>query len=182
MKQLREREELSARALEWTIITAARTAETLEASWSEIDLEAKTWTIPAERMKSSRVHVIPLPKRAVTILEALPRTGELLFPGSREGQPLSNNTMAKLLRGMVPDVTVHGMRSTFRDWAGDCTAYPRDLIETALAHAIKDKTEAAYRRSSALEKRRKLMDDWASYCESKPADMAAVTPIGRARA
>jgi integrase len=178
MGELRPVGHVSARALEFTILTAARTTETIEAEWSEFNLDAATWTIPAERMKSDRPHCVPLSKRAVAILEALPgeSSSRYVFPGGIKGRPLSTAAMDQYLkgRGYGSDVaTVHGFRSTFRDWAGDRTPYPRDVIELALAHVIKDKAEAAYRRGSALEKRRKLMDAWSSYCE-KPTGSGKV--------
>lgn len=170
MADLRERDTISAHALEFTILTAARTSEAIGAKWAEIDLESAVWSIPAERMKGAKEHEVPLSKRAVAILEALPRErGGYLFPGARAKAPLSNMAMLELLRGMRGDgLTVHGFRSTFRDWAGDQTAFAREVIEHALAHRIKDKAEASYRRSAALEKRRKLMEAWARYCQSTP--------------
>jgi integrase len=177
--ELRAKPEISAKALEFTILTAARTTEVIEAQWSEIDLKAKLWTIPAERMKGARQHVVPLSDRAVAILKAVPRVAGSphIFPGARDGKPLSNMAMLELLRGMRPGFTVHGFRSTFRDWAGDRTNYPRDLIETALAHAIEDETEAAYRRSTAIEKRRRLMADWAKFCGLLPVTTSKVFAI-----
>jgi integrase len=166
MAELRKRDSISARALEFCILTAARTSETIKGTWDEIDLKAGIWTVPAERMKAGRAHDVPLSKRAIAILKGLPRVGDYLFPGAADGAPLSNMAMLELLRGMAGNgYTVHGFRSAFRDWAGDQTHFPRDVIEFALAHKVKDKTEAAYRRSSALEKRRRLMDTWAAYCE-----------------
>lgn len=176
--KLREREAVAARALEFTILTAARSGETMGACWSEIDLELKTWTVPAERMKAGRPHRVPLPERAIAILEemAAVRTGELVFPGQRAGRPLSNMALEMILRRMGADgVTVHGFRSAFRDWAGDRTSYQREVIEAALAHVIGDRAEQAYRRSDALEKRRELMQAWAAYCEpDKPANVIAL--------
>jgi integrase len=168
MSELRARNSASARALEFTILTAARTSEALEAKWSEIDFDAKVWTIPAERMKAGKEHEVPLSARAIAILEALPRErGGHIFPGAKAKAPLSNMAMLELLRGMRGDgLTVHGFRSTFRDWAGDRTGFAREVIEHALAHKIKDKAEASYRRSAALDKRRKLMEAWAKYCSS----------------
>jgi integrase len=167
MAELRDRDSISARALEFTILTASRTGETIGAKWCEIDLEDAVWIIPAERMKAGKEHEVPLSKRAVAILEALPREGDYVFPGAKAKAPLSNMAMLELLRGIRGDgLTVHGFRSTFRDWAGDRTSYAREVIEHALAHRIKDKAEASYRRSAALEKRRKLMEAWAQYCSS----------------
>jgi integrase len=165
MAALRKRDSISARALEFCILTAARTGEAIGAKWNEIDIDAALWTIPAARMKGGREHTVPLSKRATAMLEGLPRVGEHVFTASPDGAPLGHSALLELLRGMAGNgYTVHGFRSAFRDWAGDQTHFPRDVIEFALAHKVKDKTEAAYRRSSALEKRRKLMDTWAAYC------------------
>ncbi len=166
MAELSNQNSVSARALEFAILTAARTSEVLGAKWSEID-EA-VWTIPAERMKAGREHQVPLSKRALEILDELPRErGGYLFPGAGAKSPLSSKAMLDLLRDMRGDgITVHGFRSSFRDWAGDRTHYAREVIEHALAHQIKDKAEAAYRRSDAPEKRRRLMEEWAKYCYS----------------
>lgn len=165
--ELGQREGVSPRALEFTILTAARTGETIGAKWSEIDIEAAVWTVPAERMKGGREHQVPLSKRAIAILEAVPKErGGFVFPGARVKAPLSNMAMLQLLRGMRDGMTVHGFRSAFRDWAGDHSHFPREVIEHALAHQIKDKAEASYRRSAALDKRRRLMEAWARYCSS----------------
>jgi integrase len=167
MAELRERDGISPRALEFTILTIARTSEAIGAKWSEIDLKAGVWTVPAERMKAGKEHQVPLSKRAMEILNELPRErGGYVFPGAKAKSPLSNMAMLELLRGMRGGGTVHGFRSSFRDWAGDRTHYPREVIEHALAHQIKDKSEASYRRSAALEKRRRLMEEWAKYCYS----------------
>jgi integrase len=182
MADLRGRSSVSVRALEFCILTAARTTELIGATWAEIDFTQRLWTVPASRMKSNREHRVPLSARATEILieqkHAFPsgetKASQPLF--ANEGAPLSNNAMLKVLALMGHgDVTVHGTaRSTFRDWAGDQTAFPREVIEMALAHAIEDKTEEAYRRSDALTKRRKLMDAWALYCARLPADADAV--------
>jgi integrase len=165
MSELRARNEVTARALEFTILTAARSNEAIGATWSEIDLKAKLWTVPGERMKTGRSHVVPLSDRTIEILKALPRVHgcDYLFPGAKAKQSINRFGMLELLRSMRPDVTVHGFRSTFRDWCGDRTNYPRDVVEAALAHRIADQVEAAYRRGTALEKRRHLMADWARY-------------------
>ncbi len=168
--RLREREALAALALEFTILTAARSGEVYGARWSEVDMAAKVWTIPAERMKAAREHRIPLSAPALTILEKLSdaRTGDFVFPGQRPGKPLSGWAMEMLLRRMgIEGATVHGFRSAFRDWAGNETHYPRELAEAALAHVVGDKAEQAYRRSDALERRRELMAAWASCCEPR---------------
>jgi integrase len=171
--KLREREALAALALEFAILTATRSGEVLGARWDEIDLVGKVWTIPAERMKAARAHRVPLAGRALAILERLfeTRTGEYVFPGHREKRPLSNMAMEMVLRRMDMDgVTVHGMRSAFRDWAGNETHFAREVAEAALAHVVGDKAEQAYRRGDALEKRRELMDAWARYCEPKTGE------------
>jgi integrase len=170
MAELRSKEGVSARALEVTILTASRTGETIGARWPEFDLGAKLWTIPGERMKAGKEHRVPLSDRVVAILKALPRDGEFVFPGAKADRPLSNMAMLEIMRGMRgKGSTVHGFRSTFRDWTSEQTAYPHELCEIALAHAVSDKTEAAYRRGDMMEKRRRLMADWATYCESTAA-------------
>jgi integrase len=168
--QLRKREATSALALELCILTAARSGEILGMRWPEIDLDKKVWTVPADRMKAGREHRVPLSARAVAILRQLEtlKTGDFVFAGQARNKPLSNMAMEMVLRRMkIEDATVHGFRSSFRDWAGNVSNFPREITETALAHVIGDKAEQAYRRSDALEKRRKLMDAWAAYCEPK---------------
>jgi integrase len=169
---LREREALAARALEFCILTAARSGEALGARWDEIDLDAKVWTVPPARTKAAREHRIPLPDRAVAILRELEpaRTGEHVFPGQRRGCPLSGMAFEMLLRRIETPYTAHGFRSSFRDWAGNETHFPRVLAEHALAHVIGDKAEQAYRRSDALARRRELMDAWATHCEGAAGD------------
>jgi integrase len=152
---LREREAPAALALEFCILTAARSGEVLGATWSEIDLGKKIWTIPANRMKAGREHRVPLCNRAISILQKVNelKAGEFVFPGQKSGKPLSNMSMEMVLRRMkIEGVTVHGFRSSFRDWAGNVTNFPREVTETALAHVIGDKAEQAYRRSDALNK------------------------------
>lgn len=169
---LRERQATAALALEFCILTAARSGEVLGARWSEIDLVKKIWTVPANRMKAGREHRVPLSTDAVSILKQLAKVkaGDFVFPGQRNGKPLSNMAMEMMLRRMkIEGATVHGFRSSFRDWAGNVTSFPREITETALAHVIGDKAEQAYRRSDALEKRRRLMNDWASYCSPSTA-------------
>ncbi|WP_427024866.1 tyrosine-type recombinase/integrase [Aureimonas ureilytica] len=166
MAALRKASGVSARAVEFAALTAARTGEVRGATWDEIDREESVWIIPASRMKARREHRVPLSKRALQILNEMEKiaTGPVIFNGEIEGQPVSNVAMAKALRRASKDnSTLHGLRSSFRDWAGDCTAHPREVIETALAHVVANKTEAAYRRSDALEKRRRLMSDWDVY-------------------
>ena len=182
MAELRGKEGVSASALEFAILTAARTGEVIGAEWSEIDLEAKLWTVPASRMKAGKEHRVPLSDRALEVLADLSRDGEFVFPSGRAGKPLSNMAMLELLRGMRGrGATVHGFRSTFRDWAAEQTSFPNELCEIALAHAVSDKVEAAYRRGDMMEKRRRLMADWALYCAGPPAKQGNVTPMrGRA--
>jgi len=165
--KLRKREASAAQALELCILTAARSGEILGMQWSEIDLDTKVWTVPANRMKAGREHRVPLSPRAVAILRQLEKlkAGEFVFPGQARNKPLSNMAMEMILRRMkIENATVHGFRSSFRDWAGNVSNFPREVVETALAHVIGDKAEQAYRRRDALEKRRSLMDDWAAYC------------------
>ncbi len=160
---------LSAQALDFTILTVARTSETLFATAAEFDLEAKVWTVPAARMKAGRDHRVPLSPAALAIararIDAVGGSG-FLFPGLKRGKPLSNMAMAKVLKGTDFDAfTVHGFRSSFRDWAGDRTSFPRELVEAAMAHLVGDEAEQAYRRGDALDRRRQLMDAWAVYCD-----------------
>jgi integrase len=166
LKKLREREGTTARCLEFTILTASRTSEATAAKRAEFDLDAKVWTVPAGRIKGEREHRVPLSDRSVEILRALwkehPRS-DWAFPGNK-GKHLSNNAMLVLLDRMGHgDVTVHGFRSSFRDWSGEQTNYPREICELALAHVNSDETEAAYLRTDFFEKRRQLMGDWAKY-------------------
>jgi integrase len=170
MKRLSGHDSMAALALRFLILTAARTGEVLSATWAEIDLDAKVWTVPASRMKAGREHRVPLSKPAIGILEKLGevRLGDFVFPGLKRGKPLSNMALAMTLRRMQVDVTPHGFRSAFRDWAGDETHFPRELAEAALAHTVGDKAEQAYRRSDALEKRRELMAAWSAFVEPAP--------------
>jgi integrase len=160
----------SPRALEFTILTATRTNEVIEARWPEFDLATKVWTIPAERMKATRPHRVPLSSRVLDLLADLPREGTdgYLFIGASAGAPLSNMAMLELLQGIHPALTVHGFRSSFRDWAAEQTNFAREVAEAALAHVVKDKTEAAYRRGDLFKKRAALMEAWAKYC-TRPA-------------
>ena len=178
MLQLREDTGVAARALELLILTAARTNEAIKAQWSEIDLDRKIWTVPAERMKSKRSHRVPLSAAAVAVLTAVKgRDKTYVFPGHKRNSHLSNVAMLKVLRRLErTGITVHGFRSTFRDWCAESTNYPAEVAEMALAHTLRDKTEAAYRRGDLLEKRARLMADWARYC-SKPIEPAAVVSI-----
>lgn len=175
--ELRARDATAALALEFLILTAARSGEVTGAQWTEVDLKAKVWNLPGDRMKSGRPHRVPLSERAVAILTSMPevKTGNYVFAGQKQGKdggnaPLSNMAFSMLLRRMTPDkVTTHGFRSAFRDWAGSVSPYPRELAEEALAHAVGNDTERAYRRDDSLEKRRIMMKAWASYCEGDAA-------------
>jgi len=163
--RLGERDALAALALEFLILTAARTGEVIGARWSELDLEAKVWTVPAARMKAGREHRVPLSPPAVAVLEkaAKTRRNDHVFPGPGKDRPLSTNALRALLIRLGVDVTPHGFRSSFRDWAGEASTFPRELAEAALAHNVGDATERAYRRGDALEKRRKLMVAWGAF-------------------
>jgi len=181
---LRAADSISARALEFTILTAARTGETINARWDEIDFDAKLWTVPGERTKSGRAQRVPLTKRAVELLKTIPRErgSAFVFPGVRKGRPLSNMAQLELLRGMKGNgFTVHGFRSSFRDWAAEQTNFPREIAEAALGHVLKDKTEAAYQRGDLLEKRRRLMSAWEAYC-ARPIRGGGVVALAKARA
>ncbi|MBU9597931.1 tyrosine-type recombinase/integrase [Burkholderia multivorans] len=170
MKELRVQAGSAARALELLVLTAARTSEVLGAVRSEFDLDAATWTVPAERMKAARPHRIPLSDPARELVRRLldETRGVLLFPGAKRGKPLSSTAMLAVLRRMKrTGLTVHGFRSTFRDWAAESTTYPNEMAEMALAHVVDDKVEAAYRRGDMFLRRKQMMDDWASYCAGR---------------
>lgn len=164
MRDLRDQEGLGAKALQFAILTAARSGEVRGMAWSEVDLEAAVWTVPADRMKAGREHRVPLSAAVVELLKALPQTpgSPLVFTAPRGG-PLSDMTLTAVLRRMQVDAVPHGFRSTFRDWAAERTSYPNEVCEMALAHVVSDKVEAAYRRGDLFEKRRRLMEDWASF-------------------
>ena len=177
MTELRDSNAIAALALEFCILTATRTNEILKAEWTELDLERALWTIPAHRMKAGYEHRIPLSRRLLTLLKTLEglRNGLFLFPGRTPGKALSPMPMRMLLRRMGrKNITVHGFRSTFRDWASEQTSFPHETCEHALAHRISDKAEASYRRGDQFEKRRKLMEAWASYCDRKSAKILQI--------
>jgi integrase len=181
MTELRATEpHLSARLLELLILTASRSGEARGARWDEIDFHQAMWVIPPERMKGGREHRVPLSPRAVVILKQVSevRLSEFVFPGKSTGRPISKIGMQRLLRKLRPGVTVHGFRSTFRDWAAETTDFPNHVVEMALAHAVSDAVEAAYRRGDLFEKRRSLMEAWAQHCQRKPA-LAEVVPLQR---
>lgn len=169
MAKLRQSSGTAARAVEFLTLTAARSGEARFAVFNEIDVKARTWTVPAERMKAGREHVVPLTGRSLAIVEAMRQraTGDLIFGGGVEGRPISSTAMMKALRLASPDkaATLHGLRSMFRDWAGEETDFPREIAEWALAHQVGNAVERAYRRGDALEKRRELMEAWEAYCE-----------------
>jgi integrase len=170
--RLREDNSLGALALELCILTAARSGEILGMRWDEVDLEQAVWTLPKHRMKAGREHRVPLSARAVAILRQLMelKADDFVFPGQRKGRP-SDKTMARTLERMkAGHITVHGFRSSFRDWAGNETSFPREVVETALAHLVGSEVERSYRRSDALEKRRQLMEAWTAYCEPGQRD------------
>jgi integrase len=177
MSELRARQALAALALELTVLTATRTSEVLNAKWVEFNVEAGLWTIPAERMKARREHRVALSKRALAIVSELDKTriSEFVFPGQKPNKPLSNMAMLMLLErmGRRGSITSHGFRSTFSDWASEVSPFSSELRESALAHAIGNKAEAAYRRGDALEKRRAMMEAWAQWCEPKAANVVA---------
>ncbi|KVQ01859.1 integrase [Burkholderia ubonensis] len=165
---LRATDGVSARCLEFAILTAARSGEARGARWSEIDLKRGIWSIPSERMKAKKEHRVPLAPAAVELLKAIERIDDqdLVFPSPRSGSVLSDMALLELMRRQHLEATPHGFRSTFRDWAGEYTNYPRELAEVALAHIKADATEAAYWRGDVLEKRRQMMSDWATFIES----------------
>ena len=171
MALLRGQAGIAARALEFTILTAARTGEVLAMTWAEVSLAEAVWTIPATRMKAGKEHRVPLSASALAVLGEMAKLrtsadpAEVVFPGAKPGRPLSNMAMLVLLRRMGRgDLTAHGFRSTFRDWVAEATGYPREVAEAALAHTLADKVEAAYRRGDLLDKRRQLMAEWSDFC------------------
>jgi integrase len=180
----REAGSVAAMALRFAILTAARSGEVLGARWQEIDMEQAAWTIPGDRMKAGKLHRVPLTAAALDVLR---RAADLrttksptayVFPGHRAGSSLSVTALRAVLHRMGrDDLTVHGFRSTFRDWTAESTSYPREVAEAALAHALRDKTEAAYARGDLFEKRRRVMADWAAFCARPAADVGQVVPI-----
>ena len=180
--ELRSRDGISARALEFTILTACRTGEVINATWGEINFADKVWAIPAERMKAGKSHKVPLSDRALEILGTLPREKDNphVFVGTRQGAALSNMAMLELMKHLRSSYVPHGFRSTFRDWAAEQTTYPNHVVEKALAHTVADKVEAAYRRGDLFEHRRRLMNKWAEYCSQKPVKSGTVVALASA--
>jgi integrase len=178
MARVRDQGSVTAKCIEFIALTAARLAEAQAATWDEIDFEARTWTIPGSRMKAGAEHRVPLSPAALTVLAGMReiKQSNYVFPGIKPGQPIGDNMPLKLLGRMGVATTIHGLRSTFRDWAAETTNYPNHVVEQALAHAIPNAVEAAYRRGDLFEKRRRLMDAWADYC-AKPATTGKVVPI-----
>jgi integrase len=182
---LREQQGIAARALEFLILTATRTGEVVGARWSEFDLGEKVWTVPSDRMKAGKEYRVPLCPATVAIIEQMQAARvnghQFVFPGGKLGKPLSNMAMLKLLQRMDRgELTAHGFRSSFRDWAAERTSYPTEVAEMALAHTVSDKVEAAYRRGDLFAKRRRLMEEWARHCELTKATGKVVPIAGRA--
>jgi integrase len=180
--RLRQKQAIAARALEFLILTAARSVEVTGMLWGEVDLRNRVWTIPGLRMKNGREHRVPLSDRAVAILGSLKHLPDNphVFPGIKQGKGLSSRTLIAVLERMQEGVTVHGFRSSFRTWAAERTNYPRELCEVALAHTVGDETERAYQRGDLLDKRRRLMDQWSAFCRSKPRSKSSnVLPLRR---
>jgi len=182
LEELRKSKGYGPRCLEFVVLTACRSGEARMATWSEFDMTEKTWNIPGERMKSGRPHRVPLSDQAISLLNSLERMEgtELLFPGKKEGSPISDMTMTKIMRDMGVDAVPHGFRATFSSWTASSTAYPFEVREMALAHAIGDGTVAAYQRSDLFEKRRNLMADWANFTDTAPVVGDNVVPMHKA--
>jgi integrase len=189
MAELRPRDGIAARALEFAILTAARTGEVLGARWQEIDTEARLWSVPAERMKGERIHRVPLSGPALAVLEAMRslRQDDFVFPSATSNRSLSDMALLAVLKRLDrSDITTHGFRSTFRTWAADRTDYPREVVEMALAHKTADKTEGAYQRGEPdagdmLDRRRPMMEAWARYCITPPGKVVPLRPTGSTR-
>ena len=184
MEALRGQEGVAARALEFLVLTAARTGEIIGARWDEVDLKDKIWVVPGARMKAGREHRVPLSGAALAILKQMNdiRESDFVFPGGKKGKPLSNMAMLAVLKRMGRnDLTAHGFRSTFRDWAAERTNFPREVVEMALAHTIENRVEAAYRRGDLFQKRRQLMEKWARYCGTTRAQADVVSISGQQR-
>jgi integrase len=181
---LRRQEGVASRALEFLILTAARTGEVIGARWDEVDVVEKIWVVPAARMKASREHRVPLSAAAVAVLEQMKqiREGDFVFPGGKKGKPLSNMAMLAVLKRMERgELTAHGFRSTFRDWAAERTNFSHEVAEMALAHTVSDKVEAAYRRGDLFQKRRQIMEAWARFCVTARSQAVVVPITGHSR-
>jgi integrase len=179
MAELRQQRGIAARALEFTILTVARTGEVIGARWNEINMVERLWTVPGERMKAGKEHRVPLSDRALAIVDEMSsiRSGDYVFPGAKAGRALSNMALLMLLRRMSRgDLTAHGFRSSFRDWVAEATAFPAEIAEMALAHVVGDRVEAAYRRGDLFQKRRQLAEAWAKFCAT-PSSAGRVVPI-----
>ena len=181
MGELRTRPGTAARALEFLVLCASRSGEVLGARWSEIDIDQKIWTIPAARMKADKDHTVPLATAALKILAGQSRNSEFVFAAPRSGRAMERHALADVMKAMERRETVHGFRSSFSDWAADNTAFPQEVRQQALAHAIPNKVEAAYRRGALLEKRRRLMADWATFCAALVGDVVPLEPTWRKR-
>jgi integrase len=183
MEQVRARDGIAARALEFTILTASRIGESLGARWEEFDLRQRMWVIPPARMKTGKEHRVPLSARAVAIVQEMAQISlnEFVFPGMKQGRPLSDMAVRRLVAELRSGITRHGFRSTFRDWAAESTSFPNHVVEMALAHVVSDAVEAAYRRGDLFEKRRRLMEQWAAFCGRSPAT-AEIVSLRRRRA
>lgn len=180
LERLRSVQAISARALEFAILTAARSGEVLGARWDEIDDVAGVWIVPPARMKAGKEHRVPLTPAALAVLAEMRELRQpFVFPGQRRGKPLSNMAMDMTLRRLGEDVTVHGFRSSFRDWAAERSSFASEVVEMALAHAIGSKVEAAYRRGDLFEKRRRLMEAWAGFCGALATSAGNVVALGR---
>ena len=184
LAKLRQQTSVPAKCLEFVILTAARLGEALGATWDEVDLDNRVWTVPASRMKVGKEHKVPLSAAAIAVLRELHaiRQSDYIFPGAHPGKAVGKNMPLRLLNEITgKGATVHGFRSSFRDWAAERTAFPREVAEMALAHAIPSAVEAAYRRGDLFDKRRKLMDAWAAYCAKVETDAGKVVALARAR-
>ena len=184
MAKVRRDTRVAARCLEFIMLTAARVSEANVATWNEIDFANRIWTVPGERMKADKEHRVPLSSAAIAMLEAMRaiRHSDYIFPGRRNARAVGANSVLRFAKEAAGiNVTTHGLRSTFRDWAAERTNFPREVAEMALAHAIPDAVEAAYRRGDLFEKRRKLMDAWAAYCAKIEMDAGKVVALARAR-
>jgi integrase len=185
LAKLRQQSGVTAKCLEYIVLTAVRLGEAQKATWSEIDLDNRVWVIPGARMKSGKEHRVPLSPAALGVLKDMHevRYSDYVFPGSRQGHAMGKNQPGKLIRKLMGNtkMTVHGFRSSFRDWAAERTSFPREIAEAALAHAVPSQVEAAYRRTDFFDRRRKLMDAWADFCAKVETDAGKVVALARAR-